>query len=64
MLQILWKMRGFNSKKHLLERQLKWQLPAHAATSKENVQKKRIQEKIPKRKKISPKTIPDPFLSG
>jgi hypothetical protein len=36
----------------------------NAATSKENVQKKRIQEKIPKRKKISPKTIPDPFLSG
>ena len=33
----------------------------NAASSKETVQKKRIQKNIPKREKIIPKTSPEPF---
>jgi hypothetical protein len=52
MLQILWKMRGSNSKK--MQRQLKWQLQLqNAAHSKENRQKHR--SKHPKTEITIPK---------
>ena len=61
MLQILWKMRGSNSK--MLQRQLKWQLQLqNASNRKDNGQKSRSKKKIPKRKQ-KPKTIPDHYFN-
>ena len=61
MLQILWKMRGSNSK--MLQRQLKWQLQLqNASNRKDNGQKSRSKKKFPKRKQ-KPKTIPDPYFN-